>query len=56
MIENLRMLLNDIKHLNEENKNKINNYTDYVFALECAIEILEIIRNKGRSIQNGDIE
>lgn len=29
---------------------------DYIFSLECAIEILEKLRNEERSSQNGNIE
>mgnify|MGYP007115352252 CR=1 FL=1 len=54
MIENLKFLLSMMK----ENSIVFTDKTlkDCKFSLECAIEILEKLRNEERSIQNGNIE
>ena len=58
MIEVLKMLLNELKRINEKDSihyNKLNT-KQYICSLECAIEILEKLRNEERSLLNGDIE
>lgn len=58
MIEILKMLLNELKRINEKDTihyNKLNT-KQYIFSLECAIEILEKIKYEERSMQNGNIE
>lgn len=54
MIENLKMILDVMK--NWEKGIPRDKYKDCVFSLECAIEILEKLRNEERSLQNGNIE
>lgn len=59
MIEKLKKLLDflgyykDDLFIRERNIDKIN---DYIFSLNCAIEILEKIKYEERSIQNGNIK
>lgn len=58
MIEILKMLLDELKKINEKDTIHYNkpNTKQYIFSLECAIEILEKIKYEERSIQNGNIE
>ncbi len=55
MLENLKLLLDELQH-NPDCHLSRGNYQDVSFSLECAIEILEKLRNEERSIQNGNIE
>ncbi len=58
MIEILKMLLNELKRINEKDTfhyNKLNT-KQYICSLECAIEILEKIKYEERSLQNGHIK
>lgn len=58
MIEILKMLLDELKIINEKDTihyNKVNT-KPYICSLECAIEILEKLRNEERSNLNGNIE
>ena len=54
MIENLKMILDVMK--NWEKGIPKEKYKGCVSSLECAIEILEKIKYKERSMQNGNIE
>lgn len=54
MLENLKLILNMMNDYDKSiPKSKFN---DCIFSLECAIEILEKLRNEERSLQNGNIE
>lgn len=53
MIEYLKELLQDLKQCEDE---ICSTFKQKIFALETAIEILEKIKYKERSIQNGNIE
>ena len=55
MLENLKLLLDELQN-NPDCHLSRGDYQDMIFSLKCAIEILEKIRNKGRSIQNVNIE
>lgn len=59
MIENLQNLCDLLKYYKDDliiREKVVDKIDDYIFSLECAIEILEKIRNKGRSVQNGNIK
>jgi hypothetical protein len=59
MIEKLKELCDLLGYYKDDliiREKVIDKIDDYIFSLECAIEILEKIKYKGRSIQNGNIE
>ena len=59
MIEKLRKLLDFLGYYKDDlviREKVIDKIDDYIFSLECAIEILEKIKYEERSIQNGNIE
>ena len=59
MIEKLRKLCDFLGYYKDDliiRERVIDKIDDYIFSLECAIEILEKIKYEERSIQNGNIE
>lgn len=59
MINKLKKLLDFLSYYKKDlfiRERNIDKIDDYIFALKCAIEILEDIRINERSIQNGNIK
>lgn len=58
MIENLKRLLNELYRVKRSLgiNSLIKEINNYITSLECAIEILEKIKYKERSKQNGNIK
>lgn len=56
MIENLKRLLFDLKACENGKQLTCSSINQKILALECAIEILEKLRNEERSNLNGNIK
>ena len=59
MIEKLQKLCDLLRYYKDDliiREKVVDKVDDYIFSLECAIEILEKIKYEERSIQNGNIE
>lgn len=59
MIEKLRKLYDFLGYYKDDlviRERVVDKINDYIFSLECAIEILEKIKYEERSIQNGNIK
>ena len=56
MIVYLKNLLFDLKCCENSKQLTCSSINQKILALECAIEILEKLRNEERSIRNGNIE
>ena len=59
MIEKLQKLCDLLRYYKDDliiREKVVDKIDDYIFSLECAIEILEKIKYEERSIQNGNIE
>lgn len=59
MIEKLQKLCDLLRYYKDDliiREKVVDKIDDYIFSLECAIEILEKIKYEERSLQNGNIE
>lgn len=59
MIEKLRKLCDFLVYYKDDliiREKVVDKIDDYIFSLECAIEILEKIKYEERSLQNGNIK
>ena len=59
MIEKLQKLCDLLRYYKDDliiREKVVDKIDDYIFSLECAIEILEKIKYEERSIQNGNIK